>query len=337
MQYHYAIEIGGSFTTIYAKDGGFVLKEPTLVAVERNGEEYIASAFGKEAKSLLWKTNDSVEIFNPISNGVIENFHYTKVMLEHFFEKIKVRKFKKNIIVLIPCGLSVQNKNDYYKLFDEIGFENVDLVPSVVATAIGCGINISSPKANMVVNIGGATTDVAVMNLNSILQGVSLGIGGKKIDIAIANTLALPKNGENKRVLIGVPTAENLKNEIGSLYKNDTSKMEIVGLDFVNKSPKKRVVTVQDLRPVIVAFFEEILRTIDVTVNSLQPEISADILKSKIYFTGGLSKITGFADYLKINLPYPFEVIENGEDVTILGAGKLINDNSLLNKIINIC
>ena len=334
MQYHYAIELGGSFTTIYVKNVGFALKEPTMVAVEKNGDDYTVAAVGKEAKKLLWKTNDSIEVFNPISSGVIENYEYTKVMMEHFLSKVGFRRNKQNAIILVPCGLSKEDKKQYDKLFDDLGFLSVDLIPSVMATAVGCGCNIASTKANMIVNIGGTTTDVAVINLCSIIQGVSLGIGGKQIDLAIANTLALPKNGESKRILVGMPTAERIKNEIGSLYKNDRSKLEIMGLDINSKSPKARVVTAQDVRPVIVAFFEEILRTIDVSINTLQPEISADILKNCIYFSGGLSKIDGFEAFLSKNMPYPFEIVENPEDVTIYGAGKLLNDSALLNKVL---
>ena len=112
MQYHYAIELGGSFTTIFVKNVGFALKEPTMVAVQNNGDGYHASAFGKEAKKLLWKTKDSVEVFNPISSGVIENFEYTQAMMEYFLNKVGFKKNKQNALVLIPCGLSAQEKND---------------------------------------------------------------------------------------------------------------------------------------------------------------------------------------------------------------------------------
>lgn len=334
MQYHYAIELGGSFTTIFAKNIGFVLKEPTMIAVEKHGQEYQPCAFGKEAKALLWKTKDSVEVFNPITSGVIENYEYTKAMMEHFLAKIDFKRGHKCGIVLIPCGLTNEEKTEYYHLFEDLGFASVDLVPNVMASAVGVGCNLTSSKASMVVNIGGTTTDVAVMNLCSIIKGASLGIGGKQIDNAIANSLALSNNNEEKRILIGLPTAEKLKNEIGSLYKNDTLKMEVMGLDYGAKTPKARVVTSQEIRPVLQAFFEEIVRTIDVTINSLQPEISADILKNGIIFVGGLCKIAGFELFLKNNLPYPFEIAQNPEDVTIFGAGKMLNDTSLCNKIV---
>lgn len=334
MQYHYAIELGGSFTTIYVKNVGYALKEPTMVAVEKSGDEYKTFAFGKEAKELVWKTNDSVEVFNPISHGVIENYEYAKIMLEHFLNKVGFKKHRKNAIVLIPCGLSVKDKSEYLRLFEDVGMNVVDLVPSIIASAIGSGCNIHTTRANLLVNIGGTTTEIAVINLSSILEGVSMGIGGKKMDIAIANALALPNNGESKRVLVGVPTAEKLKNEIGSLYKNDTLKMEVLGVDIDSKAPKARIVTSQEIRPVLVAFFEEILRTIDVTINSLPPEISADILKNEIYFTGGLARIAGLDSFLKEKLPYPFKIVDDPEDVTILGAGKLLNDPQEINLVV---
>ena len=332
MQYHYAIELGGSFTTIYVKNVGFALKEPTMVAVEKNGDEYKTFAFGKEAKNLVWKTNDSVEVFNPISHGVIENYEYAKVMLEYFLNKVGFKKHRHNALVLIPCGLSARDKGEYLRLFEDVGMNVVDLIPSVIASAIGSGCNINTTKASMIVNVGGTTTEIAVINLSSILEGVSIGIGGKKMDIAIANALALPN--ESKRLLIGTPTAEKLKNEIGSLYKNDTLKMEVLGVDIDSKAPKARVVTAQELRPVLVAFFEEILRTIDVTINTLPPEISADILKNEMCFTGGVAKLAGLDSFLKEKLPYPFKIVDCPEDVTIIGAGKLINDPQQLNLIL---
>ena len=334
MQYHYAIELGGSFTTIYVKNVGFALKEPTMVAVEKSGDEYKTFAFGKKAKELVWKTNDSVEVFNPISHGVIENYEYAKIMLEHFLSKVGFKRNRRNALVLIPCGLSAKDKGEYLRLFEDVGMNVVDLVPSIIASAVGSGCNISTTRASLLVNVGGTTTEIAVINLSSILEGVSMGIGGKKMDIAIANSLALPNGGENKRILVGVPTAEKIKNEIGSLYRNDTLKMEVLGVDIESKAPKARVVTAQEIRPVLVAFFEEILRTIDVTINSLPPEISADILKNEICFTGGVARLAGLESFLKEKLPYPFKIVENPEDVTIMGAGKLLNDSQMLNQII---
>lgn len=329
MRYKYAIELGGANTNIFLRGQGFVLKEPTLLAVENGIEGYKVKAVGSEAKKLLWKTTDDVEIFNPMANGVIENFEYAQIMLQTFLKKLNYRKGA-NVVCLIPCGLTKDDQNKYYSLFEKLGFNEVLLIPSVICSLIGQGVNVTSSKANMIVDIGGATTDIAVVNLGSILKGVTLGIGGKAIDIAIANSLALGKDG----ILIGLPTAEKVKNEIGSLYKNDTLNMEIMGLDIENNVPKSRIVSCKEIEKVIKAHMEEIVRTINVTINSLPPEISTDVVKNGIIFTGGVSKLFGLEEFLKRNLPYNFVISENPENLAIYGAGKLLNDDALLKIIV---
>lgn len=330
MRYNYAIELGGANTTIFAREQGFVLKEPTLVAVETSTEGYKVKAVGEEAKKLVWKTLDEVEVFNPIANGVIENFEYTFIMLSTFLKKIKYKK-SSNILVLIPCGLSAEEKKKYYSLFDKLGFNEISLIPAVLCSLLGCNVNILSPKASMIVDIGGATTDIAVVNLGSILKGVTLGIGGRAMDIALANSLAMAKDG----ILIGLPTAERVKSEIGSLYKNDTLNMEVMGLDGASNMPKTKIISCKDIRHVFEAFLEEIVRTVNVTINTLPPEISADIIKNGVIFTGGVSKITGLDDFLKRNLTYNFTISDDAENVAILGAGKLISDDALLKKVLS--
>ena len=329
MRYKYAIELGGANTNIFLRGQGFVLKEPTLLAVENGMDGYKVKAVGSEAKKLLWKTTDDVEIFNPMANGVIENFEYAQIMLQTFLKKLNYRKGA-NVVCLIPCGLNKDDQDKYYSLFEKLGFNEVLLIPSVICSLIGQGVNVTSSKANMIVDIGGATTDIAVVNLGSILKGVTLGIGGKAIDIAIANSLALGKDG----ILIGLPTAEKVKNEIGSLYKNDTLNMEIMGLDIENNVPKSRIVSCKEIEKVIKAHMEEIVRTINVTINSLPPEISTDVVKNGIIFTGGVSKLFGLEEFLKRNLPYNFVISENPENLAIYGAGKLLNDDALLKIIV---
>lgn len=329
MHYNYAIEIGGSFTTIYARNQGFVLKEPTLIAVETNAEGYHVKATGTEAKKLVWKTLDEVEVFNPISNGVIENFEYAQVLISTFLKKIKYKK-SSNILVLVPCGLKNEEKEAYYTLFEKFGFNEISLVPSVLCALIGHGVNVLSPKANMIVDIGGATTDIAVVNLGSILKGVTLGLGGKAMDIAVSNALAMAKDG----IMIGLPTAERVKNEIGSLYANDTLNMEVMGLDTATNTPKTKIIFSKDVKHVFEAFLDEIIRTINVTINTLPPEISADIIKNGVTFTGGVSQLTGLDDYLKRNISYPYTISEDAENAAMIGAGKLLSDEALLAKVL---
>ncbi len=331
--FHYAIDLGGGFTTIYKKNAGFVLKEPTMIAVEQSKGVYNVKTIGEDAKKLVWKTHESIDVFNPISNGVIENFEYAKIILSHFLKKVEFKKNKFNVLVLVHCGISKQEKRLYKKLFEEVGFLDVILIPSILCSAYGAERNISSSKASVIVNIGSTTTEIAAINLNSIIQGVSLGIGGKIMDIEIANIIALSKtNGGG--LLIGLPTAEKIKNEVGSLYNNDCLNIEVHGTSIETKSPSTKIVTSQDVKKVIQAFLEEIIRSIEVTITTLPPEMTADILNAGILFTGGVANMVGFEEFLKKHLSFPFVVAKNPEDVTILGAGKILSDLDLVSSII---
>ena len=331
-KYKYAIEIGGSYTKIYVRDNGFALCEPTLVSAEPSPQGYQIIGLGEKAKKMMGKTNDSVEVFSPVSNGQIKNYEYTKALLEYFFAKLDFKKNRDSCIVLINCGLSSKDKETVLTLMYEIGFKEVILLPSVFCSCIGAGKNISSTKANMVVNIGGANTDIAVINMNSILKGATLGLGGRAVDVAIANQIAY-----NHGLVIGLGTSEKLKNEVGSLYPNDTLNMEVTGVDIESKVPRSYIISSTDLLSVLEPFFDEIIRSIDVTITSLPPEITQDIINNGVLFVGGMSKIAGLDNYLKKNFRYPFKIVEDGENVTILGAGKLLDDQDLLTKILENC
>ncbi len=323
-----AIEIGGSYTKIYVKDYGFVLCEPTLVAAEPTPQGYQIIGLGSEAKKMMGKTNDSVEVFSPISNGQIKNYEYLKALLEYFFEKIALKKKRESIMVLINCGLSQKDKEPFLSLLYELGFKEVTLIPTVICSCIGAGKNISSTKTNMIVNVGGANTDIAVINMNSIIKGATLGLGGRAVDVAIANTIAY-----NQGLVIGLGTSERLKKEVGSLYPNDTLNMEITGVDIESKVPRSYIISSNDLLVVLEPFFDEIIRSLDVTITSLPPEITTDIINNGVLFVGGMSQIAGLDKYLRQNFRYPFKIIEDGENVSILGAGKLLDDPELLQKI----
>lgn len=326
--FRFAIEVGGSFTKIFIKDEGFVLCEPTLVSAEPTPQGYKIVGLGQEAKKMMGKTNDSTEVFSPISNGKIINYEYLKTLLSYFFEKVGFRKNKDSVMVLINCGLKRTEQESFMNVMYEIGFKEVILVPTIMCTCIGAGKNISSTKTNMIVNIGGANTDVAVINMNSIIKGATLGIGGRAVDVAIANTIAY-----NHGIIVGLGTCEKLKIEVGSLYPNDTLNMEVTGVDTESKVPCSYIISSNDLLAVLEPFYDEIVRTIDVTITSLPPEISTDIINSGVLFAGGMSNLNGLESYLKRNLRYPFKIVDDAENVSILGAGKLLEDEELLKKI----
>ena len=251
-------------------------------------------------------------------------------MLSAFLKKVKFKR-SSNVLVLLPCGLKDEEKSLYYSLFEKLGCNEISLIPSVICALVGSGVNVLSPKASMIVDIGGATTDIAVVNLGSIFKGVTLGIGGKAMDIAISNALTMAKEG----ITVGLPTAERVKNEIGSLYNNDKLNMEVLGLDSEFNIPKSRIVEASEIKHVLEAFLDEIIRTVNVTINSLPPEISADIIKTGVLFTGGVSAINGLDEYLKKNITYNFTISDDGANVAINGAGKLLSDEALLEKVLS--
>ncbi|MDE6583437.1 MAG: rod shape-determining protein [Clostridia bacterium] len=230
---------------------------------------------------------------------------------------------------VIPCGATEKEKENILKVCDAANLAHVDLVPSVLCSCLGEGRSIDNSKVNMVVNIGGTDTDIGVINMSNILQGATLSIGGKKIDASIVNFLAYTED-----LVIGLSTAEILKKEVGSLYENDTLNMEVTGVDAKTKSPKSVVIFSNDLIRAIEPFYNEIVRAIDTTINTLPPEIVADIINNKILVVGGASKLQGLDNYLKKHLNYPVEISEDVDNVTILGAGKLLSDNQLLENIL---
>ncbi len=325
----YAIEMGGGYTCIYVKGEGLALKEPTLIAAEPSEDGYKVIAMGNDAKKLVGKTKDNVEIFTPIVSGDHSNFEYSVVLLKHFLSKVGFRPYEDNAIFIVPCGLSAHEKENILNVCEASNLGNVVLVPSVLCSCVGEGRNIDSSKVNMVVDIGGTATEIGVINMSSIIKGATLGIGGKRIDASIVNFLAYTQG-----FVIGLPTAEALKNEVGSLYENDMLNMEITGVDAQTKTPKTVVVLSTDLRKAIEPFYSEIVRAIDTTINTLPPEIVTDIINNKILIVGGGSKIQGLDDYLKKHLGYPVEISEDADNVTILGAGKLLSDPQLLESII---
>ena len=239
-----AIDMGNSYISIYKKNCGIVLKEPNLIAVSGSNSNYKIIAFGNEAKKLQGKTAENVVIFTPISEGEIKSREYLSALLKHFLEKLSINKFSKiKALVTIPCGISSQAKDVYRKTCFMAGIDEVRLVPSIVAGAIGSGKNIKGDAVTFIASFGGGVTEVAVLNLNSIVKGGTLACGGRALDVGIATVLA-----EKEQVLVGVASANKIKEEVGSLYENDTLNIEVSGVNVASKSPQNIIVFSKDTR-----------------------------------------------------------------------------------------
>jgi len=278
---------------------------------------------------LVGKTKDNVEIFTPSAYGEHSNYEYSVVLLKYFLKKVGFREHEDNALVIVPCGLTAKEKENILNVCEGANINCVEIIPSAICSCVGEGRSVDTSKVNMIVDIGGTATDISVINMSTILKGATLGIGGKSIDASIVKFLAY-----TQELVIGLPTAETLKNEVASLYPNDTLNMEVTGVDAQSKSPKTVVIYSSDLTQAIEPFFCEIVRAIDTTINTLPPEIVADIINNKILLVGGCAKMQGLEDYLKKNLKYPVQISEDVDNVTILGAGKLLADHQLLEGIV---
>ncbi|MCI7002781.1 MAG: rod shape-determining protein [Clostridia bacterium] len=328
-----AIDMGGSYTSIFRKDSGLVLKEPTLIGAMMTDNGYEVKVMGKEAKDIQGKTDERTVVFSPISEGVVKSIDYATILLKHFLDKVITHKnifTKIKCLVPYPTGLSEEEKNDYKTVFLNVGINDVIFVPRLLCSAYGGGVNIFANSANMVIDIGGVSTDVGVINLGTLIDGATLCVGGKAIDAQIVRTVS-SKYG----VEIGLSSAQKLKEEIGSLYSNDTANMEVMGVDTRTKSPASVVVYATDVKMSVMPLLSEIGRIVETTLNILPPEISADVAKNGILITGGFSGIVGLERYLRTTLNLPIIISEDAPNACILGAGKLLANLNELKRVLN--
>ncbi|MBE7075353.1 MAG: hypothetical protein E7376_05190 [Clostridiales bacterium] len=328
-----AVDFGGSYTSIYRKDCGLVLKEPTLLGAVMTENGYEVKVMGVEAREIQGKTDDRTVVFSPISEGVIKSPDYATILLKHFIDKVVPQKSvfaKIKCLVPYPTGLTQEEKDDYKKVFLNVGVNEVIFVPRLLCSAYGGGVNIFANSANLIVDIGGVSTDIGVINLGTLIDGATLAVGGKAIDAQIVRTVS-SKYG----VEIGLSSAQKLKEEIGSLYSNDTANMEVMGVDVKTKTPASVVVYATDVKMSVLPLLAEITRIVETTLNILPPEISADVAKNGVLVTGGFAGIAGLERYLRNDLNLPVKVAEEAQNASILGAGKLLANLNELKKVLN--
>lgn len=328
-----AVDFGGSATSIYRKDCGLVLKEPTLLGAIMTENGYEVKVMGNDARAIQGKTDNRTVVFSPISEGVIKSPDYASILLKHFVDKVVPKKSafaKIKCLVPYPTGLTQEERDAYKKVFLSIGVNEIYFVPRLLCSAYGAGINIFANSANLVIDIGGVSTDIGVINLGTMIDGATLAVGGKAIDAQIVRTVA-SKYG----VEIGLSSAQKLKEEIGSLYSNDTANMEVMGVDAKTKAPTSVVVYATDVKMAVLPLLTEITRIVETTLNILPPEISADVAKNGVLLTGGFSGIAGLERYLRNELKLPVRIDEESQNACILGAGKLLANINELKKILS--
>ena len=331
MSYSLAIEIGGVNTSIYRRNQGLVLKEPSLVCASSFGEDqYEIKAIGTDAEKLQGKTNELTYIFSPIVCGEVKSVEYTAEMLKYFLNKIELRKFpKENAVFVVPAGIGEESKEEIKKAAKLAGLGKVCFVPAVVCSAYATGLPVQNSKTTIVVHIGGTLTDISAINMNSILKGASVDLGGRYLDVEIAQYIS-----KKHKIEISIASAKRVKEKIATLIQGDWRTTEVVGIDENTGKPKQIVVSSEDILPILMRFMENIIVGIETTINICPPEVSNDIATDGIFLSGGLCEIGGLEKYLSKKLQIKVNVLEDAGDASILMAGKLLENKKILNEII---
>ena len=315
---HYIIELGSTNTYIYRISQGVQLAEPSLIAVKNFTNEIVA--VGLEAKKLIGKTNNSITVFSPIEHGIVVNQNLAEEMFSRLFKKVmpKIKPTDKiDVLLCISNGLTDSEIDDFCGVIYSTGIGNVKVVSSSITSLASADINIDRPSAVISLNIGGGTTDFAVVSLNDIVSGFSIDFGGKDIDLAIKQYIE-----STLRLDISVLTAEKLKNECLSLYINDTTNLEVSGIDIDTKTPRSEIIFSNDIIIPVLHFFDDICSGLNHLVNLCSPEIASDIAPNGIVVAGGVANLPGLTDYITKKLGLPCVVTDEPALATAIGGAK---------------
>jgi len=327
-----AIDLGTANTLVYVKGRGIILNEPSVVAVKkdaRGGSKVLA--VGKEAKMMLGRTPGNINAVRPLKNGVIADFEITEAMLRHFIRKAHNRRtlVRPRIIVCVPSGITQVEKRAVRESAESAGARNVFLIEEAMAAAIGAGLPITEPTCNMVVDIGGGTTEVAVISLAGIVYSNSTRVGGDKMDEAILQHIKRKYN-----LLIGITTSEVIKTTIGNAYPSDQIEtIEVKGRDLLTGIPKILTIDTEEIREAISEQVETIVEAVHTALEQTPPELSADIVDSGIILTGGGALLKGLDVRLKEETKLPITITEDPLSTVVLGAGKALDNISILREV----
>jgi rod shape-determining protein MreB len=328
-----AIDLGTSNTLIYLKGQGIVLNEPSVVAIrkdEKGAKEVLA--VGKEAKMMLGRTPRKIEAIRPMKDGVIADFEITETMLRHFIREVHHRRMliRPRIIIAVPIGITPVEKKAIIECAKSAGASEVFLIQEPVAAAIGAGLPISEPTGNMLVDIGGGTTEVVIISLGGIVYRQSVRVGGDKMDEAIMQQI-----NRDYKFLIGQEMAEMIKISIGNAFPSDKiDTMEVKGRDLVSGIPKILTIDSEEIRKMITEEVRTIVQTVRSALEQTPPELAADILDKGIVLTGGGSLLKNLDILLREETKLPIVVAESPLFTVALGAGKVLDSISLLREVI---
>jgi rod shape-determining protein MreB len=324
-----AIDLGTANTLVYAKGKGIVVNEPSIVAINKNTGE--VEAVGKEAKEMLGRTPGNIVAIKPMKDGVIADFKVTERMLNYFIQKAHGRKMlvHPRIVIGVPSEITQVEKRAVMDSAYRAKASEVHLVEQAMVAAIGAGLPITEPSGNMVVDIGGGTTDVAVISLSGIVYSRSVRVAGNEMDDAVMQYLKRKYN-----LLIGERTAETIKMEIGSAYPLDKQMtMEIKGRNLIEGVPRTITIDDSEIREALSECVAMIVNAIRVALERTPPELSADISDRGIVLTGGGALLKNLDKRIREETGLPVSIADDPLASVVLGTGRMLSDFRLLRKI----
>ncbi len=323
-----AIDLGTANTVIYVKGKGIVLNEPSIVAFDRNTKKIIA--LGNKAKEMQGREHRQIRVVRPMRDGVIADFEIAEGMIRAFIKKVNRGAFSsRRVVVAVPSGVTEVEKRAVRDSAEHAGAKEVHLIAEPMAAAIGVGIDVSAAVGNMILDIGGGTTEIAVIALDGIVNEESLRIAGDEMNNAIIQFFK-----KNYNLLIGERTGETIKCEVGSAVPlQEEMTIEVKGRDLVGGIPKTVEVSSVEIRDALNENITQIVEGIKQTLERTPPELSADILDRGVIITGGGALLKGLDERIKMETNLPVHIAENPLMAVVLGAGKAIENMNKYSKV----
>lgn len=325
------IDLGTANTLVYMRGKGIIIREPSVVAVDTRTDR--AKYVGQEAKDVIGRTPGSIVAVRPLKDGVIADFEITTTMLQEFIKKaLKGALFSKaHVVICIPSGVTAVERRAVKEAAENAGAKKVNIIEEPMAAAIGAGLPVSEPQGSMIVDIGGGTSEVAVISLGGIVTSRSVRVAGDAFDAAIINYIKKKYN-----LLIGERTAENVKIAIGSAFPMEQeTEMEIKGRNLLNGLPENITVTSAEIREALAEPLSNVIEAIKVTLEKTPPELAADIIDQGITLAGGGALIRGLDRLINKETGMPVYVAETPLDCVADGTGKVLEEIDKLREVLN--
>ena len=315
------IDLGTANVLVYVKGKGIVLREPSVVAVDKDTNRVLA--IGEEARRMIGRTPGNIVAIRPLREGVIADYDITETMLRHFIEKVVGRSFvfRPRIMICIPSGVTMVEQRAVQEAAEQAGARHTQLIEEPLAAALGAGLDISEPYGSMVVDIGGGTTDIAVISLGGIVQSASLRIAGDRFD---SDIIAYVKKEFN--LMIGERTAENIKMNVGAAFADARNEvMDIRGRDLLSGLPKTVQIKTAQANEAVYASVNAIVDCVKKVLEDTPPELSADIMDRGIVLTGGGAMLYGLDELIRRETQIPTALATDAMSCVALGCGKALD------------